>query len=270
MIFVNGQKLDVSRFPDKTLLLRFPVVSARIPYEAATNILWQYDSDEECMIVWNLVHHIRSIQPEKYINLILPYIPNARMDRVKEQDEVFTLKWFAEFINTLRFQTVKVLDPHSNVAAALIDRVCMIDVMDYIKPVLKELNNKMKLDLLFCYPDEGAAKRYSDKLSGDYVFGIKHRDWSTGRIEKLEIAGADKVSGRNILIVDDICSRGGTFTYTANALKAAGAERVFLYVTHCEDTIHKGFILTDNTIEAVYTTDSILRTEHEKIHVLPV
>ena len=30
-------------------------------------------------------------------------IPNARMDRVKKADEVFTLKWFADFINALHF-----------------------------------------------------------------------------------------------------------------------------------------------------------------------
>lgn len=101
----------------------------------------------------------------------------------------------------------------------------------------------------------------------EYVFCIKHRDWRTGKIERLELTEPEKVNGRNILIVDDICSRGGTFTHTAKALKEAGAEEVMLYVTHCENTILKGTVLTDGLISRVFTTDSILRVDHEKISI---
>lgn len=64
-----------------------------------------------------------------------------------------------------------------------------------------------------------------------------------------------------------ICSRGGTFTHTAKALKEAGAEEVMLYVTHCENTILKGTVLTDGLISRVFATDSILRIDHEKISI---
>ena len=78
-------------------------------------ITWKYDNDGECMIVWYLVNHIRSIMgPDTHVQLMMPYIPNARMDRVKNGDEVFTLKWFADFINSLHFCHVAVFDPHSN------------------------------------------------------------------------------------------------------------------------------------------------------------
>ena len=119
-----------------------------------------------------------------------------------------------------------------------------------------------------CYPDEGAAKRYSDLMGREYVFGIKHRDWRTGEIEGLELANRDKVAGRNVLIVDDICSRGGTFTHTAAALKEAGAKEIFLYVSHCENTIFKGSVLTDGQITRVFTTNSIYRGEHDNVTVI--
>lgn len=118
-----------------------------------------------------------------------------------------------------------------------------------------------------CYPDEGSAKRYSDLMEAEYIFGIKHRDWRTGKIERLELTNPERATGRNILIVDDICSRGGTFTHTAKALKAAGAKRIYLYVTHCENTILDGTVLTDGLISHVFTTDSILRISHDKITV---
>ena len=78
----------------------------------------------------------------------------------------------------------------------------------------------------------------------------------------------EKVKDRNILIIDDICSKGGTFTHTAKALKAAGADEIYLYVTHCEPTIYKGSVLTDGLIEKVFTTNSIYVGASPKVVVL--
>ena len=75
------------------------------------------------------------------------------------------------------------------------------------------------------------------------------------------------VNGKDVLIIDDICSRGGTFFYAAKALKEAGAKNIYLYVTHCENTILEGELLTCGLIEKVYTTNSIFTKEHEKIEV---
>ena len=83
------------------------------------------------------------------------------MDRVKNRDEVFTLKWFAEFINSLGFESVKVLDPHSNVAMALIDRAETMDVKHYIDYAIQWMVSQ-GLNPLLCYPDEGAP---NDTLS---------------------------------------------------------------------------------------------------------
>lgn len=260
MIKINGSEIRLGRFPDKTLALRID----EQPRSHAV-IGWYYDGDEECMAIWNIVHHLRNLYPPIEIDLVLPYIPNARMDRVKNDNEVFTLKWFAEFVNYLRFENVYVLDAHSNVSLALIDRVVSLSTVDYVNHALEYIDNSA--NILFCYPDEGSAKRNSELYERDYVFGIKHRDWETGKIERLEITSPEKVSGRDVLIVDDICSKGGTFTYTAKALKVAGANKIYLYVSHCEDTIFNGDVLTDGLISHVFTTNSIFRGEHEMITV---
>ena len=46
----------------------------------------------------------------------MPYIPNARKDRAHREKDVFTLKYFANIINSLNFDNVYVLNPHSNVS----------------------------------------------------------------------------------------------------------------------------------------------------------
>ena len=265
MILVNGTPLNFTQFPDGTTSFRFDPNSENW-YDTGAAIYWRYDGDYECILLWYLVNHVRSvIGQDTYIHLVMPYIPNARMDRVKAADEVFTLKWFAAFINALRLDEVTVFDPHSNVAPALIDNIRVIQPDKDIKTAISAIDDD---NLLLCYPDEGAAKRYSELMEAEYIFGIKHRDWRTGKIERLELTTPEKVVGRTVLIVDDICSRGGTFTHTARALKEAGANDIYLYVSHCENTIAVGLVLTDGLIRHVFTTNSIYRGEHENITVL--
>jgi ribose-phosphate pyrophosphokinase len=74
------------------------------------------------------------------------------------------------------------------------------------------------------------------------------------------------IAGRNVLIVDDICSKGGTFYHSAKRLKEAGAANIYLYITHCEQTIFEGELLKDDSlIKHIFTTNTIFLTEHNKI-----
>lgn len=263
MISVNGTLVAMGAFPDKTSAMRYN------PNDDGYTITWKYDGDHECMALWYLVHHIReNCGAYTPIHLNMPYLPNARMDRVKNFDEVFTLKWFAKFINCMNFDSVEVFDVHSNVSEALVDHILSRSAHDCVEWVIDTLGAK-GLNPLLCFPDEGACKRYAPLFPHqDYTFCKKHRDWRSGKIEGMELGTPEKVADRNILIVDDICSRGGTFVHAAELLKDVGAKEIFLYVSHCEDTIFRGSILTDGLISHVFTTDSIFHGDHDKITVV--
>jgi ribose-phosphate pyrophosphokinase len=87
---------------------------------------------------------------------------------------------------------------------------------------------------------------------------MKKRDWQTGKILGLDVINAENIVGKDVLIVDDICSRGGTFYHSAKALKAAGAKSVSLYVTHLEETVTLGeMAASDGLVDHIYTTESI-------------
>jgi ribose-phosphate pyrophosphokinase len=82
----------------------------------------------------------------------------------------------------------------------------------------------------------------------------------------LDVSGAtEMIPGSRFLIVDDICSKGGTFYHSAKKLKELGAAEVYLYISHCENSILQGEVLTSGLIEKVFTTDSILTERHHKI-----
>ena len=262
MIIVNGHPIhyDARRFPDGSLSVKLP------PFHGIDelNICWHYEGDSELFTLICVRKHYFNKQAVLY----MPYCPHARMDRVKEADDVFTLKYFCEIINSLNFQRVYIFDVHSSVASALLDRVVNLSAEGDINSAISEVSKKEENLMLF-FPDEGAMKRYSSFSKLPYSFGIKKRDWETGKIEGLDIIGPS-VADKNILIIDDICSKGGTFVRAAKALKEAGAKNIYLYVSHCEDTIFRGEVF--NYIEKVYTTDSIFppSMQTEKIEILKV
>lgn len=137
-----------------------------------------------------ITKHVRRVGADR-VNLIMPYIPNARQDRVKSENDVFTLKYFAEFINNLNFDKVVVFDPHSSVSEALINNIIVESPKPYIEMVIENVKKEIcNENLIAFYPDEGAMKRYSGMLDTPYTFGIKMRNWETGKIEGLDIAGA--------------------------------------------------------------------------------
>lgn len=263
MIKIDERKVEFNHFPDGTLLLKeLP------PKTDSVTLTWLYENNEEMAALYFLTKHLQA-NAIKNIELQLPYIPNARQDRVKAPEDVFTLKYFAEWINSLGYSRVAVLDPHSYVSEALIDKIHIQTPKEYVEKVLRSISQAKSKDILLFYPDEGAMKRYSAMFDKPYVFGIKKRDWTTGEIQGLDVTGRkDLIKGSTILIVDDICSRGGTFYHSAKALKKLGADKVYLYVSHCENSIFEGEILTTDLIDKVYTTNSIFTKEHEKIEVL--
>ena len=257
-------EIEQGSFPDGTLHIN-------LPDKQIYGVKWNYESDAELFTLICIAKHYNNPNMDLY----LPYIPHARMDRVKADTDVFTLKYFCDIINSLNFKRVWVMDAHSNVSLALLNNVKQMHVEDTIYDAIYKVtceiaggyDHQQRMDaqanLVAFFPDEGAMKRYSGMINDmSYAFGIKKREWATGKILGLDIMNAELVKGKNVLIIDDICSRGGTFLHSAKALKEAGANRIFLYVTHAEKTMVEGEMYNNlDLVERIYTTDSIFNIE---------
>ena len=254
-----------SMFPDHSLLIKLDP-DKMFDNRGAIKVEWLYEGDSELFTLICVKRHIDRHFSTREVVLDMPYIPHARMDRVKSDEDVFTLKYFAEVINSLNFKIVWVRDAHSNVSLALLDNVIDEGVVHYVREAI----NQSGAEALF-FPDEGAMKRYADLFKDmPYAFGMKKRDWKTGQIQGLDLVNPENIVDKKVLIVDDICSRGGTFYHSAKALHKAGAAEVNLYITHCESTIHEGDLREKGLINQIYTTDSILRQTYwfDKINFL--
>ena len=248
MIQLNGTLIAPLLFPDGTP--RFKPLSV----SDHAHIIWKFERMDELVTILMLAAHLRDHSIP--ITLFMPYVPNARMDRVHSDSDVFTLRHFCKMINSAGFESVHILDPHSHVTPALIDRVVVHSADPYINHALSLVTEQHRARPFVVFPDEGAAKRYSLDVV-DKVYGVKKRDWETGRIDGLTLNGRIPTN-RPALIVDDICSYGGTFARTVDVLRDAGVEHIYLYVTHCEHNIYDGRLIEEHLLDGIFTTDSIM------------
>jgi ribose-phosphate pyrophosphokinase len=263
MIYLNGEKVNIKKFPNGESLISSE--NLKIKHDDLNIIKLKFENDEDITHLIFLKGHLDQLRAK--CSLEIAYMPYSRMDRT-EGMTVFTLKHLCKLINSLEFEEVLIYEPHSDVCIALLDRVKVIDMSKLLTEQLLQNINSSKEDLYIVYPDAGAAKRYGKQIEYEKVLtASKERDFKTGYIKKLDIIGTTQSKEFKAIIVDDLCSKGGTFILTASKLREIGATEIYLVVTHCEDTIFSGDILKTDLIKKVYTTNSILSREHEKIAI---
>jgi ribose-phosphate pyrophosphokinase len=189
-------------------------------------------------------------------SLVMWQMPYDRMDR-KVEGKVFTLKPAAKHINSLDFQRVFVVEPHSDVTRALIERITVLMLgQDLLLPV-QRLCGATKI----AFPDKGARWRYGAGIN-DAVCFSKERHINE-EIRSLEVLSGEVEDGEDVLLVDDICDTGGTFMRAAQRLKEMGAGKVYVFVVHCLPSVLTSELIT--FVERIYTTSSVIRPKHEKI-----
>lgn len=166
--------------------------------------------------------------------LLLKYLPYARYDRPMKKVDSFSLKVFTNFINSLNFKEVQLIDPHSNVGSILLNNcVEVISQLDAIKT----LNIVEHYDYIIS-PDYGAIKKansISDHYKIPLIIALKKRNPSTGYTEfnRLLLEDYMNLDNKKLLIVDDICDGGATFVNLAKGIrKDHNVSRISLYVTH--------------------------------------
>lgn len=298
MLWFNGNELRDFRFPDNTLrmtkedcgLLSYVATdytarpdqtymehTSQFEVPGYCNVVWKYEKPEELFMLQCMVWHLRDKMNVRDIHLFMPYIPNARMDRTKDpMAEVNMLKYFCRALNALDLTSVTVCDAHSDASINQIDHVIQYSMKDFVLNVVSGSYDGLAYDYLF-FPDDGAANRFGPIYNfRPHLCGKKHRNWSTGVIDGLTVENPMNIDpavigDKRILIVDDICSRGGTFVHASVKLKEFGFKHISLCVTHLENTVFAGKLLgSDSLIEKIYTTDSLKHGEHDKIITIPL
>lgn len=245
MLYLNGQPLDVTRFPDGTSQVwKLPPST----FESnKAEVFWDFTNEAEVMHLLQLQHLLITENRNMQTTLTIKYLPYARQDKYVSNESTFALRTFLDVIHRFNFHKIIVMDPHNFDA---VRPGCQVQAI-YPTAEVAKVMDLTKSDLV-CYPDKGAVKKYTSIYDYPHIFGEKVRDQLTGNITSYQLIGDP--AGKNVLIVDDICDGGMTFKLLAKDLLAAGANEVNLFVTH--GIFSKGLrTLKDAGIKRVFTQD---------------
>jgi ribose-phosphate pyrophosphokinase len=162
---------------------------------------------------------------------VVPYLCYARQDRVFLEGEVVSIDLVAKLFKTVGVKHIITVDIHSQRAMSYFTSIQNVSSV----PLLADYASKMKLhDPIAVSPDAGGANRateFARYLDIDVLALKKYRDRSTGEVtvdEKLDM----DISKRDVIVIDDIISSGGSIIKAAEVLHKKGVGRIFAMCAH--------------------------------------
>ena len=248
MIYLNGVAVSPTLFPDKTSQVwHLPQELLEAVYKANECVVaWAFESEAELVHVAQLKDLLDTYCDRAVLSI--PYLPYGRQDKRVSNDSTFALRTFAKLVNAMGWHEVRTVDAHCDERARLIEHLENETPRDAILAAFEAT----KADTVL-FPDTGAVGRYGCYFEKTHTaVGSKIRDQSTGDITGYEISGDLKY--RIVLIIDDLCDGGKTFTEASHAAIKKGAHEVHLYVSH--GIFSKGLnVLRDAGIKRIFTKE---------------
>lgn len=183
----------------------------------------------------NIVHVLSLISKAKETSsdviAVIPYMGYARQDREFLPGEIITMKVLGTLFKGVGASQVIVVDIHSMIGLKHFKiKTKNISATPDLAKYFKKMNLK---NPLVVSPDQGGgerAKEFARYFGSDYTVLTKHRDRKTGKVKiktsKIEVAG------RDLVLVDDMISTGGSIIKATEFLKKQGCGRVFVACTH--------------------------------------
>ena len=199
------------------------------------------------------------------IELVTPYLPYARSDKVDQPGIGVNGRLIANLIEASSVATVSFVRPHAPQSEGFFGiPTKSISGRETINQYLRSIQIQSIIA-----PDVGFqkdAKLYADELSVPLAVINKKRNPITSEIEMIGISGPD-VNEKDVAVIDDETASGGTLRDAAKYLKQLGARKVFAVVTHL--TADAKAALNSPDIEMVVVTNTLpIRITHPKLMVL--
>ena len=203
----------------------------------------------------------------RHITAVIPYFGWARQDRKDKPRVPIAAKLVAKMLETAGATRIITMDLHADQIQGFFEKpVDHMFASTIFLPYLQSLN----LDnLTIASPDMGGSKRayaYSKALRSDVVICYKQRA-KANVISHMELIG--DVTGKNVVLVDDMVDTAGTLTKAADLMMERGALSVRAICTHPILSGNAYKRIENSKLEELITTDSIAVTQKSsKIRVL--
>ncbi|XRP96883.1 ribose-phosphate diphosphokinase [Methanocaldococcus sp. 16A] len=254
-------RVEYKRFPDNEIYVR---VVDEINDDEAVIINTQKNQNDAIVETILLCDALRD-EGVKKITLVAPYLAYARQDKKFNPGEAISIRALAKIYSNIVDKLITI-NPHET---HIKDFFTIPFVYGDAVPKLAEyVKDKLENPIVLA-PDKGAlefAKTASEILNAEYDYLEKTR------LSPTEIQIAPKTldaNGRDVLIVDDIISTGGTMATAVKLLKEQGAKKIIAACVHpvlIGDALNK---LYSAGVEEVVGTDTYL-SEVSKVSVAEV
>ena len=184
----------------------------------------------------NLIHLFSMISKAKEnsneVIAVIPYLGYARQDREFLPGEIVTMKVLGSLFKGLGLSKIIVIDIHSKIGLKQFkitseNLTAIPDLVKYFKKIKME-------DPLIVSPDQGGkerAEKFAKEANLDFIALQKFRDRKTGKV-RIKNGDLDNVEGRDLILVDDMISTGGSIVKATEFLKKQKCKRVFVACTH--------------------------------------
>jgi ribose-phosphate pyrophosphokinase len=262
-------KFEVSKFPDgqqQVVIINYKELFGGDEYEFGdvhlrtdVQIKARLNNFKDLELIICAAKSLREIGVE-HINLYTPYFLGSRSDRKFEEGSNNYLKdVICPIINSLKFDSVTVLDPHSDVLEACLNNFKKFDnfmLVSWVKNL--QIKDPSLKNTILISPDAGANKKIfkiAEQIgyTGDIITCSKSRDIN-GKISRVTVPIMYE-EPKDVFIIDDICDGGATFKNIAASLNDAGHfGKKYLIVTH--GIFSKGFKELNQYFDGIYCTNS--------------
>lgn len=260
------------KFPDTCVGIDIQVgarpVNFNVPNVQVTLVFGSegFTINDDIMALAFVRNALRTQYPLANLHLELPYIPYARQDRAVNPGEAAQLKVIGDLINGMDFATVHAVDAHSIVAAACINRLYVTDQYDVFNGVRQSFR-----ETYIVAPDQGASKKCEEFAKRVGAAGVitceKKRDFKNNS----KIIGFRVIyevpEGADLLVLDDLCDKGGTFLAVAAELRKHNPERLDLAVTHGLFTHQDAVKPLLQVFDKVFTSNSYISNKNGAVIV---
>ena len=214
--FPDGEsKITINQIPKKSIVV---VVQSTNP-----------PVDANLLELLSIVSKVQKFSSKVYA--IIPYMGYARQDREFLDGEIVTIRVVGKLLRALGVKKVLTVDIHSKLALKGLKIPSEnVSAMEELVKHFKKINIK---NPLVVSPDLGGkerAKQFANLLKTDFIALKKHRDRKTGKVKIL--SEKVEVKNRNLIIVDDMISTGGSIVKATKFLKKQKCKRVFVACTH--------------------------------------